>query len=452
VSLSLGAVDGYDVVTIEDLLELEQIRKQGEAYHLLHTTNIGVYGLYIKPCILALAQHLPTMSIVHEREGLDWDSYYVRTTWKRPIVRGSVTQADFRTLFSHGNHIVLVGRGFTSEELAFARSRGVEHVSAKYDLLRVSFRHNRFRDMNFSLITYLHEREVKMILDNGTWMKPMLFTSFGDGSYGRTVIVDFEQSNYIATWEPTATFFDPVSPAVTHLVQWWDRINEPTTLPGEALVIIGKKGSMKSTATKYVVEHFQRRITSNGAERLLLGRVDSDTYGRWLQAGCPKFRSWTEFSTFQDNEDQPSYFEIRINELIADWRKRYKGVRELKADRVYSKIYNEIEGLFSKECADLLDCKAHKPGYTLFSSTIYNLPDVPKGLIWEVHYFQEVCRIKALNIIQIIPPFDTRVCVANHALLPYAKRHCNQNLFNVEACKLLKNVTKHLQSYIFTVF
>lgn len=150
------------------------------------------------------------------------------------------------------------------------------------------------------------------------WWKPLLLTSFVIGAGGEALIIDFEATHYTVNMSPSGCPYQADSPALPHIDRWLESVRNPTQLPGEVLVVIGRKGSMKSTATKFVCRKYMEIVNVQGCDRLRIGRVDSDTYGRWIAADGPSFSCWADFERFQDDESKPSIFESLVKSELGD--------------------------------------------------------------------------------------------------------------------------------------
>lgn len=112
------------IVGLDDLMELKLLRHGGFKVNLLHTMNYGIYAHYVAPHIRALENIMPTYCVVNPVTGLNWDSYYVRSLWYRPIVSASVSSEAVLSLIRSNKPIVLVGRGFSKEALSWQKIEG----------------------------------------------------------------------------------------------------------------------------------------------------------------------------------------------------------------------------------------------------------------------------------------------------------------------------------------
>ncbi|AEC32492.1 P6 gene product [Spissistilus festinus reovirus] len=410
--ISVSSIEGMAtlIVDLEDLCQLAMLRQKGYHMHLIHVTNVGVYGHYVKPAIFALANVLPSISITTPHLGLDWNAYYVRSTWFRPIVHLGMSFKELKIIIDSGKPVILQGPGFTTEQREYAKSRGIREVPSRHSWTEISLVHRTVSKLSVYLVSYLPEQVVLSIARGPNPLRDLLMSSFSLAVLGQSVICDFNIDSYNLTTSPTGLSYETRSAGVEHVERWFNSLGVPVTQPGETLVVIGNKGSMKSSMTKFIVSQHNSVEQSAGIYRSRLGRVDSDSYGKWLNSEVTSFASWAEFQAFQDDDTQKSYFEEFVDHYLVTWRAIYKD-NELLREPLYSKVLREFINMMSVDCSVLLNGKDNKMSYAAFVNAILSIPNVPKGLIWEVHYYEEVARVKSIHIVQLHPPYATRPCV-----------------------------------------
>lgn len=246
-------------------------------------------------------------------------------------------------------------------------------------------------------------QQIEAAINSSEWtMSMLLATSFTVDLTYRATILEFNLEDYEILYKSSPWL---ITPSDSHINSSWffsDPIKQvasvPKTMPGVhgVSILLGTKGSMKSFVTKRYVKFMAPHYHQLG---LSVGRVDSDAYGKWVQASFPTFSSWSTFDSFQNDDEKFSVIELNLESQLKIFN--VGSMSDIPHESTFKLVFEWFKLYFYNLITD------SDYGLAKFSKMVQSIPDVPKFLIWESHVEPEIGMLPPTRYIaKILPPYD----------------------------------------------
>lgn len=416
---NLDPLNTLDIVPVDKISEiislLKDIRKNSRGIILF---QLGVDGLdsFIHPAIKIIASHMTSIRIASPGFGLNYEHPYSQAVFLRPFTNGMLSRLSELDLIKQltpwkGKCIVL------GNELSplVAKVMGILEIArlpmlatqegCEISIYSMLYGHR----LQARYFTYLKSDRIKMLLaeKNDDQLRKnlaqILFCSRALIPNPQPIVRLDDLDSYEYGVIPTCNPYPLHTTGFGLLKSWADDVISPEIIRSPVILIIcAPKGSMKSTLTKRMVDYFTGKLDVTSPIRY--GRVDSDAWGKWI-ANPKIFSTWAEFNSFQDNDLLKSQIEIDMEHLL-----EIHNITSL--DHLERDMLGALQADFSIYLQNILTNPDN--GMEKFVSMLLQLPDLPRGLFWEVHTHAEIGLIPPTHhICNLMPSWNTAyACVS----------------------------------------
>ncbi|UQS94355.1 MAG: P6 [Corcyphos virus 3] len=400
-------------LTISEIVSIINLNKNRNAF-VLYTFQGPVYSKYVHPAYNVLASAVPTLCLTDPiNSTLDVNNNYFKCRYKRPIslTAYALNQTKYRKqdhviVYNVENvqqkeytklkqHLLRVGWTvamntqeyyfWTIENLTIAgyQLRMITNISPKkYQELCLEYATKQLRiHPNFYLLlNSIHELNLTPAITNLTRSSIIYLTHDIPSTPSENIVGLTSFRNWILSVKELINKTPTRSPPVS-----W-------------AIIIGSKGSGKSTCTSYFSDYLNLHLQSQRVK--LFGRIDSDCYGKWVtelknvNSLFVNFGTWDNLEEFQNDPTHISHFEIMMQNLVTKYNITCVGVDPILEENLIVEFSALAYTIFTDP-----DVGLHK-----FFEMVLDTSNLPLGIMIESHTNTEISRMPGTNIVLDLRP------------------------------------------------